>query len=55
MGWYAAGEETFQRRLVEELNYSKIIVPLSRPNYKEKFNNLICWEERRHIEVLSQK
>ena len=53
--WYAAKEETFEGRLKGELKLEEIEVKLNRQNYKRKFNNLICWEERRHIEVLREK
>jgi hypothetical protein len=53
--WYAAKEETFEGRLKGELKLNEIEVDLNRLNYKRKFNNLICWEERRHIEVLRDK
>jgi hypothetical protein len=52
---YAASEETFQGRLKGELRFSEIDVELDRKNYKRKFNNLICWEERAHIERLREK
>ena len=53
--WYAACEETFEGRLKGELQLSDIEVDLERRNYKKKFHNLICWEERRHIEILQKK
>lgn len=52
---YAASEETFQGRLREVLVLGEIKVELNRLNYRRKFHNLICWEERRHIEILSEK
>lgn len=54
-GYYAASEETFHGRLKGELNLSEIEVELDRYNYKRKFHNLICWEERAHIELLREK
>ena len=53
--WYAASEESFEGRLQQELNLSEIQVELDRHNYKRKFHHLICWEERKHIEILGNK
>lgn len=53
--WYAASEETFEGRLKGELRLGEIEVELDRHNYKLKFHNLICWEERAHIERLTEK
>ena len=51
----AAAKETFEERLKEELKIEDIELPLSQQNYKRKFNNLICWEERTHIMILTEK
>ena len=52
---YAASKESFGERIKEELHLEVIQAPLTRTNYKEKFHNLICWEEKRHIEILDEK
>ena len=53
--WYAAGEETFEKRLQQELNLADIQVELCQGNYKRKFHHLICWEEKAHIDILAEK
>ena len=53
--WYAASEVTFEGRLKQDLDIAEIQVELGRKNYKRKFHNLICWEEKRHIEILGNK
>ena len=53
--WYAAKKETFQERLQETLDINVVERKLTRRNYREKFHNLICWEERKHIEILRNK
>ena len=52
---YAAKKETFQGRLKGKLIIDEIEVELDSSNYKRKFHHLICWEERRHIQVLGEK
>ena len=52
---YAASKESFNERIQEELHPEVIQAPLTRKNYKKKFHNLICWEEKRHIEILDEK
>ena len=52
---YAASKLTFEERVVEELDPSIIEAPLTRKNYKKKFHNMICWEEKRHIDILGEK
>lgn len=52
---YAASSERFEGRLQEVLDITEIEVELTRENYKSKFHNLICWEEKRHIEILGSK
>lgn len=52
---YAAGKESFSERIKEELDLQVIKAPLTRENYKKKFHNMICWEEKRHIEILDTK
>lgn len=52
---YAASNEKFIERTLEVLNIRDIEQPLSRTNYKKKFHNLICWEEKAHIELLHTK
>ena len=52
---YSASKESFEDRIEEELNLEEIQAPLTRKNYKRKFHNLICWEEKRHIEILGDK
>ena len=45
----------FSTRVQEKLHIEDIQKPLCRKNYKTKFHNLICWEEKRHIEILEEK
>lgn len=52
---YAASKLTFEERVVEALDPSIIEAPLTRENYKKRFHNMICWEEKRHIEILTTK
>lgn len=52
---YAASKEMFHERIKEELDIEVIKAPLTRENYKKKFHNLICWEEKKHIEILDKK
>ena len=52
---YAAGRHTFEERVEEKLDPGIIEAPLTRENYKKKFHNMICWEEKTHIEILGQK
>ena len=52
---YAASKEAFAERIKEELDFKIISAPLTRENYKKKFHNVICWEEKRHIEILEEK
>ena len=40
---------------MEELDERYIQEKLSRENYKRKYHNLICWEEKTHIEILEKK
>ena len=40
---------------MEELDERYIQEKLSRGNYKRKYHNLICWEEKTHIEILEKK
>ena len=54
-GSYAASQETFEGRLEADLELAEIQVPLGRNNYKRKFHHLVCWEEKRHIEILANK
>ena len=52
---YAASKESFAERIKGVLDPQIIGAPLTRENYKEKFHNMICWEEKRHIEILDEK
>ena len=52
---YAASKFTFQERIKEPLDPGIIEAPLTRENYKERFHNMICWEEKRHVEILDTK
>ena len=52
---YAASKESFNERIKEELDPRIIEAPLTRRNYKKRFHNMICWEEKRHIEILENK
>lgn len=52
---YAASKLTFQERVKEPLDPSIIEAPLTRENYKKRFHNMICWEEKRHVEILDTK
>lgn len=52
---YAASKLTFGERIKEKLDPSIIEAPLTRENYKKRFHNMICWEEKRHIEILDTK
>jgi hypothetical protein len=52
---YAASKESFIERIKEDLNVEVIQAPLTRENYKKKFHHMICWEEKRHIEILGEK
>ena len=47
--------ERFEERVKDILNIELIRVKLTRVNYKEKFRNLICWEEKKHIEMLEER
>ena len=47
--------ETFEKRVKEELKFEDIKVQLDKHNYKQKFYNLICWEEMAHIKILREK
>ena len=52
---YAASKESFNERIKEELDVKIIQASLTRENYKKKFHHMICWEEKRHIEILDEK
>ena len=52
---YAASKLTFQERIKEPLDPGIIEAPLTRENYKKRFHNMICWEEKRHVEILDTK
>ena len=52
---YAASKESFHERIKEDLDIEVIQAPLTRENYKKKFHNMICWEEKKHIEILDKK
>ena len=52
---YAASKPIFEERIVEDLDPTIIEAPLTRDNYKKRFHNMICWEEKRHIEILDTK
>lgn len=52
---YAASKLTFLERIKEPLDPGIIEAPLTRENYKKRFHNMICWEEKRHVEILDTK
>lgn len=52
---YAASKESFKERIKGVLDPQIIRAPLTRDNYKKKFHHMICWEEKRHIEILDEK
>ena len=54
-GNYAAMQPTFEERVKEDLDITCIKEELTHTNYKKKFHNLICWEEKCHIEILKEK
>ena len=47
--------EKFSERVEQMLYVEDIKQKLTKLNYKQKFYNLICWEEKRHIEILEEK
>lgn len=52
---YAASKVLFEERIKEELDINFIRLKVSPQNYKKKYHNLICWEEKTHIEILDKK
>ncbi len=52
---YAARSVYFSERIKEELFIDDIQRPLTQENYKEKFHKLLCWEEKKHIEILEER
>ncbi len=52
---YPAESLNFYRRIEGELVLADVQQPLTRENYKEKFHNLLCWEEKTHIEILENR
>lgn len=52
---YAASKEKFEERIMEELDERYVQEKLTRENYKRKYHNLICWEEKEHIDILQNK
>ncbi len=52
---YPASEESFEDRVMHDIDIRDIQVELNVQTYKKKFNNLICWEEKSHIEILEKK
>ena len=52
---YAAKATKFLARVQEELRIEDIQAELTQRNYKEKMHKLLCWEEKAHIEILSNK
>ncbi len=51
----AASNETFEERVKSELRIESIQMELTASTYKDKFHNLICWEEKEHIDILGEK
>ena len=47
--------EQFGKRIKKVLNLVTIEEKLTKFNYKKKFYNLICWEEKTHIDQLRKK
>ncbi len=52
---YAAQSTDFLERTKDVLDVEDVQQPLTRENYKEKFHKLLCWEEKRHIEILKER
>ncbi len=52
---YAARMVKFHDRLKERLFVEDVQQDLTRENYKEKFNKLLCWEEKAHIDILEKR
>jgi len=52
---YAASNVYFAERIKEEIDVQVIEESLSVTNYKKKYHNLVCWEEKEHIEILENK
>ena len=38
-----------------KLDISILKKPLTRENYREKFHHLLCWEEKEHSKILSER
>ena len=45
----------FHERIQEPLDKQDIKRNLTTDNYKEKFHKLLCWEEKKHIELLEAR
>lgn len=52
---YAAKMFRFQDRIQEPLDIEDVKQKLTTDNYKEKFHKLLCWEEKKHIELLEKR
>ena len=52
---YAAEQVDFYARLEEPLKLINVEQELTRGTYKRKFHNLLCWEEKAHIEILQKR
>ena len=52
---YATSRLVFHERLKEPLGMVFIQQELTRANYKKKFDNLLCWEEKAHIHALDDR
>ena len=55
---YPAKETEFMEfvaRVKEPLQIEDVQKDLTRGNYKEKLQKLLCWEEKTHIEILEKK
>lgn len=52
---YAAQSSDFLERIKDILDVADVEQPLTRENYREKFHKLLCWEEKRHIEILKER
>lgn len=49
-----AAQSDYYRDNKDKLNESLLEEKLTRENYKEKFHQLLCWEEKEHEEQLKR-
>ncbi len=45
----------FYKQNKDKLNLDVIKKELTRENYKEKFQHLLCWEEKEHERILTER